>query len=346
MIFTKEQIDEIVSRLSIMGIKDTAMKRLNMLEHPLEGDETIVLVKGGENFRVTLEDIYEVFTEYIEKLENKEDFFNVSIYLGRLDPDYEGEAKPCTLEEAVAACPPYIRRAGENITFIDSTDSKWKTYQMTGDSNNEWEDLTKWKDYYAILQSQIYAIIFEKISVSIESSQEVIAVGDTMNITLTASSDIEAKAIFIKRGDIIIAEGSGNILETSLEVSESLATDVVFTAEFIFEFAEGNPKTIDLPIHFVNKMYIGSGSVYTDVATDTYAVSARVTPEGVYQVNTVDNQYVFFIVPATMVINKATLNGIIFPLEEASNITIEGVSYKSYRSSNTYNTGTYEIIIS
>lgn len=344
MIFTKEQIEEISQRLSIMGVKDTAMKKLNLLEHPLSGDETIVLVKDGENFKVSLEDIYEAFAEYIIDSENKEDFFNVSVYLGRLDPDFEGKAKPCTLEEAIAACPPYIRRAGESITFIDSSDGKWKTYQMTGESNDEWEDLSKWKDYYAVLQSQIYTIVSEKASVSLEASKNVITVGTETEIILTASSDTEAETILIKEGDTVIVTGSGNVLETSVLMSEPSVTDVVFTAEFIF--GGGNKRAIDIPIHVVNKIYVGSGNTYTDVATDTYAVSARITPEGAYQVNTVDNKHVFFIVPATMVINKATLNGLNFPLEDVDSVTIEGTSYKSYQSSNTYDTGTHEIIIS
>lgn len=344
MIFTQEMIEEIRHRLSLAGIKDTEIRKVNLLENPIKGDETLVIVKDGENIRISLEDLYEDISKYIEDSENREDFFNVSAYLGRLDPDFEGKAKPCTLGEAIAACPPYIRRAGESITFIDSSDGKWKTYQMTGESNDEWEDLSKWKDYYAILQSQIYTIVSEEASVSLEASKNVITVGTETEIILTASSDTEAETILIKEGDTVIAEGSGNILETSFYMSEPFATDVVLTAEFIFK--EGNTRTVNSSIHIVNKIYVGSGDAYTDVATDTYAVSARITPEGAYQVNTVNNKHVFFIVPATMVINKATLNGLNFPLEDVDSVTIEGTSYKSYQSSNTYDTGTHEIIIS
>ena len=93
MIFTQEQINEIKQRLSLSGIKDSELDKLNLLEHPITGKEVITIVKDGENLRISVEDLYEEFAKYIEQSENKEDFFNVSAYLGRLDPEFENAAK-------------------------------------------------------------------------------------------------------------------------------------------------------------------------------------------------------------------------------------------------------------
>jgi hypothetical protein len=59
-----------------------------------------------------------------------------------------------------------------------------------------------------------------------------------------------------------------------------------------------------------------------------------------------NGQYVFFVVPATMSITKATLSGFDFPLDAPVSVTVEDVAYKSYRSSNTNDAGTYQIVIS
>ena len=47
-----------------------------------------------------------------------------------------------------------------------------------------------------------------------------------------------------------------------------------------------------------------------------------------------------------MSITKATLSGFDFPLDASVSETIDGVSYKVYRSSNTNDAGTYQIVIS
>ena len=57
MIFTQEQINEIKQRLSLSGIKDSELDKLNLLEYPLTGKEVITIVKDGENFRISVEDL-------------------------------------------------------------------------------------------------------------------------------------------------------------------------------------------------------------------------------------------------------------------------------------------------
>lgn len=344
MIFTQEQINEIKQRLSLSGIKDTELDKLNLLEHPFTGKEVIAIVKDGENLRISVEDLYEEFAKYIEQSENKEDFFNVSVYLGRLDPEFENAAKPCTLEEAINACPPYIRRAGQTISFLDSNNMKWETYQYIGTEDDDWEDITLFDNHHQVLQDQIDAIIADKAIVSLSASATTFIVGERM-FTLTANTNTSAESIVIKQGSNIIATGSGNTLVQEVNVEQTTAGNIGYTAEFTF--AGGNKKTTDVTIYFVNKIYAGSGAIYTDATTDSYAVSARRSPAGTYNVTVSQNgQYVFFVIPATMSITKATLSGFGFPLDAPVSETIDGVSYKVYRSSNTNDVGTYQIVIS
>lgn len=342
--FTQEQIDEIKQRLSLSGIKDSELDKLNLLKHPLTGKEVITIVKDGKNLRISVEDLYEEFAKYIEQSENKEDFFNVSIYLGRLDPEFENAAKPCTLEEAVNACPPYIRRAGQMISFLDSHNMKWKTYQCIGAKDDDWEDITLFEDHHQVLQDQIDTIVSDKAVVSLSASTTIFIVGERA-FTLTASTNTNAESIVIKQGSNVIATGSGKTLAKSVTVNQATAGNIGYTAEFTF--AGGNKRTTSATIYFVNKIYVGSGAVYTDVTTDTHAVSARKSPTGTYTVTVAENgQYVFFVIPATMSITKATLSGFDFSLESPVSETIDNVSYKVYRSSNTNDAGTYQIVIS
>ena len=72
----------------------------------------------------------------------------------------------------------------------------------------------------------------------------------------------------------------------------------------------------------------------------------RTTPEGTYNITVPSNgDYVFFVVPRTMNINRAEMSSFDFPLEEPVNVEIEGMEYKYYRSSNTYDVGTLTIVI-
>lgn len=194
------------------------------------------------------------------------------------------------------------------------------------------------------LQAQIDAIISDKATVSLTASTSTFIVGER-TFTITASTNTDAENIVIKQGSNIIATGSGKTIAQTITVTQETAGNIVYTAEFTF--AGGNKRTVTTTVYFVNKVYVGSGAVYTDIITDATAVSARRSPAGTYQV-TVNNdaEYIFFIVPATMTINKATLSGFDFPLESPASVTIENVTYKSYSSSNTNDAGTYQIVIS
>lgn len=194
------------------------------------------------------------------------------------------------------------------------------------------------------LQAQIDAIMSDKATVSLAVSTGTFIVGER-SFTLTATTNTNAESIIIKQGSNVIATGSGKNIAATITVTQATAGNIGYIAEFTF--AGGNEKTTNATVYFVNKIYVGSGDVYTDVATDAYTVSARRSPAGTYSVTVEQNgQYVFFVIPATMSITKATLSGFDFPLDAPVNETIDNVSYKIYRSSNTNDAGIYQIVIS
>jgi hypothetical protein len=194
------------------------------------------------------------------------------------------------------------------------------------------------------LQNQIDAIVSDKATVSLSASTSTFIVGEGAFI-LTASTNTNAESIIIKQGSTVIATGSGKAISQRVALTQETAGNVSYTAEFTF--AGGNTRSTTVTVYFVNKLYVGSGAVYTDVISDSYAQSARRSPAGTYNIIIEQNgQYVFFLIPSTMSITKATLSGFDFPLDAPVNVTIEDVAYKSYRSSNTNDAGTYQIVIS
>ncbi|MBO7693016.1 MAG: hypothetical protein J6Y28_09695 [Acholeplasmatales bacterium] len=194
------------------------------------------------------------------------------------------------------------------------------------------------------LQAQIDAIISDKATVSLAVSTSTFIVGERTFI-LTASTNTNAETIAIYQSNVGIAIGSGKTLVKEVTVNQATAGSIGYTAEFTF--AGNNKRTANVTVYFVNKIYVGSGAVYTDITTDSYAVSARRSPAGTYNVTVEQNgQYIFFVIPATMSITKATLSGFDFPLESPVTETIDNVSYKVYKSSNTIDAGTYQIVIS
>lgn len=153
MMFTQEQINEIRQRLAISGTKDT---QLPLAELPLIGEESVAIIQHGENKRVSIEEFYEEFSQYIDKSE-RVDLFNVSRYAQRIS---EANASvPLTLEEAVALCPKDVKRGGQILTFVDSSGA-WNIWQYKGvipenwsNIKNFWENIDDFKEFVTYIGS-------------------------------------------------------------------------------------------------------------------------------------------------------------------------------------------------
>ena len=215
MIFTQEMIEEIRDRLALMGAKDTELPTVNLADNPLTGEETFVLVKDGQNIRVPLDSLIAAINLYIEneqKEDKTSDFFNVSAYLGILDPKYHGGAKPISLQEAVESCPEKVKKAGQYISFLDKSDGEWKTYQMIGADNEDWIEVSKFFNPFKALQQQIsnslhnieqaIAMLSPEQQEAIGIAQEVVQLKNQLNsLSLVTCTEAEYNQIILD-GDI------------------------------------------------------------------------------------------------------------------------------------------------
>lgn len=191
------------------------------------------------------------------------------------------------------------------------------------------------------LQDQINAIVIDKAVVSLGVSPAAVFVGAESVITLTATSNTETSAIKIKKYGVAVASGSGVSLTGRNSVIPVSAGNINYTAEFTIA---GLSKTASKSVAAVYPIRIGSGAAYVE---GTALSAPKTSPAGTYNVAVGrDMDYVWFNVPATMTISKATMSGFNFPLEAAQAVEIDGVPYKAYRSSNTYDAGTLTIVIS
>lgn len=243
---------------------------------------------------------------------------------------------------------------GNNTTLIctqpiddaikTSLEGTWNAAYLSQDwGNSKFVGISQKKltEAHNDLQNQINAIINDKAEVSLTVSPSPVFVGMQSGISLQAETNTQASSIKIKKGATQIAVGSGLVLNGSDSITPSVAGNITYNAEFIIA---GLTKTTSKAVVAVYPIYYGTGTVYTDA---TAKASARITPVGTYTVEVHNNEdYVFFVVPSTMTINKATMSGFDFPLQAPVSVNIGGVAYKSYKSSNTYDIGTLTIVIS
>lgn len=128
--FTRDQIEEIKSKLIMLGTKDTQFPDA----HKLNGEEIIAIVQDGENKKIPLSSII------------NDDFINVSKDITEI----------LTLSTAVSKIDINNRKLGQVITFKDSANS-WAIRQFTGSSLDNWNDISLWKSISGIdeLKSQV-----------------------------------------------------------------------------------------------------------------------------------------------------------------------------------------------
>lgn len=170
---------------------------------------------------------------------------------------------------------------------------------------------------------------------------EVINRGSQSTIQIDAFCFNAADIIKIKRNGIDIAVGSSTSLSYTDTITPLDTADIVYTAEFINQ-AERHVVTRTLAV--AQPIYYGAGTTYADA---TSVASARITPAGEYPVSVATNgSYLFFLVPDSMTINRATMNGLSIPMQAPESVLKDGYSYKSYRSTLQYNQFNDTVIIS
>lgn len=132
--FTSSQIEEIRKKLQLEGRKDTSFP----LAGPLKGNETMAIVQQGQNKQLGLKTLIEKVGMY-----TMSDFINLS----------KSSEDSYTLEEVIKLVEPVNRKAGQVITFMDSSTGDWAIYQFKGDTASEWFNLELWDNILAKVDS-------------------------------------------------------------------------------------------------------------------------------------------------------------------------------------------------
>ena len=198
------------------------------------------------------------------------------------------------------------------------------------------------------LQSQISAIQAEKATFTVKraSGNSIYFVGAAIDAYIQADCSITADTITISQGgaekNSVTSAKQCIYHEIKAAGATTAPTTLTYTAKAVIGDVE---KTASVSISVVNPMYVGAGAAYADVVTDDCKQSARTSASGTFNVTVAsDGQYVFFVVPSSMTINKVTLSGFDFPLLAADTTSKSG--YKIYKSANTYKAGTLTLVVS
>lgn len=198
------------------------------------------------------------------------------------------------------------------------------------------------------LQSQISAIQAEKATFTVKrtSGNGIYFVGAAIDAYIQADCSITADTITISQGgeekNSVTSAKQCIYHEMKAAGATTAPTTLTYTAKAVIGDVE---KTASVSISVVNPMYVGAGAAYADVVTDDCKQSARTSASGTFNVTVAsDGQYVFFVVPSSMTINKVTLSGFDFPLNAADTTSKSG--YKIYKSANTYKAGTLTLVVS
>lgn len=325
MIFTQEQINEIKQRLAISGSKDP---QLSIADLPLTGEETIALVQQGENKRVSIEEFYEEFSQYIDGSE-RVDFFNVSRYAQRIS---EAEASvPLTLSEAVELCPEDVRRGGQTITFVD-TEGNWALWQYKGTTPDNWTDTDS--SWLNIESDPNLGIIFTISDTSIN-------VGETKDIYLHFETSDGGEA------NVVQVLLNGEVLKTykkvsSFDLHQEVSKESEFTVkayQYGYEYEKTHTVLVSYPA------WIGAGQTYLDITNDDHKFEVTNTVNGSYNVIFPATSYFIIMVPKSLVLGPITMSSFDVPMQATSTQKIGGINYTVYMSANQYVAGTHTFVI-
>ena len=191
------------------------------------------------------------------------------------------------------------------------------------------------------MQDQIDAIIRGQSNITISMNPSVIYAGVATTVQINASiNTIETVSTFtLSRNGAQIAQSTSTSVAGTISVNETGNQTIVADAQI-----KSSHVTKSATLYVVYPIYYGGGDAYTDA---TSKATPRTSPAGTYNVNVPANgKYIFFNVPASMNISKATVSGFDMPLNTPVNVTIDGHNYKSYKSVNTYDAGTLTVVLS
>lgn len=325
MIFTQEQINEIKQRLALSGSKDP---QLPLADLPLSGEETIALVQQGENKRVSIEEFYEEFSQYIDGSE-RVDFFNVSRYAQRVAGADESVA--LTLNEAVVLCPEDVRRGGQVLTFINR-EGNWMLWQYKGVDASHWEDTSM---MWVNLESD------PNLGVIFTISDSVVPVGETKSIYLhfETSDGGEASIVQLLVNDEVYRTYR-NTSTFDLNIDVDAETEFTVKAyQYGYEYTETHKVLVSYPA------WIGAGENYDDVVAEPYKIQVTDTMDGTYDVVFNYTAYLIILVPKHLTLGPIKMSGFDVPMKSTYIQKIGDTNYTVYMSGNKYVAGTHTFVV-
>lgn len=321
MIFTQEQINEIKQRLALAGTKDSALPFADL---PLSGDEILAIVQEGSNKKVSLQEFFEGFSQYIDGSE-RVDLFNVSRYAQRLAHTEQSVA--LTLDEAVALCTGDIVRGGQIITFVDY-EGNWSLWQYTGVDATEWNNTD---EYWLNIEAD------PSLGIIFTTSDSTLPMGESKEVALhfeTVDKGIAGVVKLFVDDELYKTYNKVSSFDISYEVTE----ETKFTIEvhqYGYTYKEDKRVYVTLPA------WIGAGTEYSQVIKEDNKIEVTDSINGNYQVTFTDLAKLILVTPSSIVLGTVSMSGFSVPLAPTQTITVNDMEYKVYTSANSYIAGTH-----
>ena len=180
-----------------------------------------------------------------------------------------------------------------------------------------------------------------------------IFVNEEYNITLDANIYVPATSIHVRMESTYYPNKTFSpISGSSAHIVDNVNYDHIGDMKYITYaiLPDGTQTSEDfIYVDVVYPTYYGAGMSQLDITTKA---SPRTQPNGTYEITVSSNSsYIFFIVPKnypdgyTKDIKKITLNGTEIPIDTPTDIERSGIAYKCYKSFDTFDIGTYQVVI-
>lgn len=221
--------------------------------------------------------------------------------------------------------------------------------EIYGREDGEWKNI-KDLDIFIDLKNKVNQLLKENLDCKLTVTPSIIFAGNNTLVTLQANSNAVCDTIEIKNNN-------SSLINKSNEDDIIYVTRINDTTTFNAEFNYLNTiKKVKTTVTAVNPIFYGSSLESNYLIRDLIKYSTPViSPNREYKnINVKQNgDAVYFLVPSSMTINKATLNGYGFPihLEKTEMIEIQQdtekvlCEYKVYKSDNVYEKCTLNIEI-
>lgn len=321
MFFTQDDFKKIEQYLRLNVLKDTDFQDF---EGNINGKDIIAFVHEGKNYKMSLQKLASVIGGNSGEAINDGAFINVS-YEDTDNNSLFQLTQYKSLAEAIDNTPIKYRIPGGVIAWL-SEKNVWQLHQFTGQSVDEWENITLWKNFNDTSQSGI----------TFTSTVEQIKEGETLETTLecTTLDGGIASSIRIYKDDTLIKHDE-NVSQLTASVSikdKSIFKTVVEQYSYTYEK--------EITISLIQEAWIGVGTSYSEVITDGNKISTDGNIEGNYSLTFASTQRLYLVVPSNITLQPITLNGFEVPMQ-MSYVTIDKRGYNVYQSSYQYLAGNY-----